>query len=129
MHPVLDIIARGYDRGRLTPAHQSMETIGSISIGHFDLKCRHLTVTCTVRHARIWSKQLLCHKTDSFKIADKTVDLHMSDKPYLSLLSTGWSVEEVNRQFLERAGLGYMAEQFYANKINGKCLMLLNEVS
>lgn len=52
----------------------------------------------------------------------------MSDEPYLSL-STGWSVEEVNQQFLERAGLGYMAEQFYANKINGKCLMLLNEVS
>ena len=53
----------------------------------------------------------------------------MFDKPYSSLLSTGWSVEEVNQQFLERAGLGYMGEQFYANKINGKCLMLLNEVS
>lgn len=48
---------------------------------------------------------------------------------FLSLLSTGWSVEEVNQQFLERAGLGYMAEQFYTNKINGKCLMLMTEVS
>lgn len=47
----------------------------------------------------------------------------------LSIMPTGWSVEEVNQQFLERAGLGYMAEQFYANKINGKCLMLLTEVS
>lgn len=53
----------------------------------------------------------------------------MSDIPHLLLLLTGWSVEEVNQQFLERAGLGYMAEQFYVNKINGKCLMLLNEVS
>lgn len=53
----------------------------------------------------------------------------MSDFPHLLLLLTGWSVEEVNQQFLERAGLGYMAEQFYVNKINGKCLMLLNEVS
>lgn len=61
-------------------------------------------------------------------MADKTVDFHMSDQPYLSL-STGWSVGEVNQQFLERAGLGYMAEMFVANKINGKCLMLLNEVS
>ena len=44
------------------------------------------------------------------------------------MLPTGWSMEEVNQQFLERAGLGYMAEQFYVNKITGKCLMLLTEV-
>ena len=37
-------------------------------------------------------------------------------------------MEEVNQQFLERAGLGYMAEQFHVNKITGKCLMLLTEV-
>lgn len=101
----------------------------TVSIGHFDLVCRNLTVTSAVRHAHTWSNQLICHKIGSFKIAGKTVDFfYMSDEPYLSL-STGWSVEEVNQQFLERAGLGYMAEQFYANKINGKCLMLLNEVS
>ena len=40
----------------------------------------------------------------------------------------GWSVQEVNQNFLERAGLGYMAEMFSVNKINGKCLMLLTEV-
>ena len=34
----------------------------------------------------------------------------------------------MNRNFLERAGLGYMAEQFSVNKITGKCLMLLTEV-
>ena len=68
------------------------------------------------------------HKIGFFKIAVKTFDFYVSDHPYLSLL-TAWSVEEVNQQFLVRAGLGYMAEQFYANKINGKCLMLLNEVS
>ncbi|CAH3034731.1 unnamed protein product [Porites lobata] len=39
----------------------------------------------------------------------------------------GWSVQEVNQNFLERAGLGYMAEMFSVNKINGKCLMLLTE--
>lgn len=39
----------------------------------------------------------------------------------------GWSVQEVVQNFLERAGLGYMAEQFTVNKINGKCLMLLTE--
>ena len=43
-------------------------------------------------------------------------------------MSTAWSVEDVNRNFLERAGLGYMAEQFSVNKITGKCLMLLTEV-
>lgn len=46
----------------------------------------------------------------------------------MSILSTAWSVEDVNRNFLERAGLGYMAEQFSVNKITGKCLMLLTEV-
>ena len=40
----------------------------------------------------------------------------------------GWSVQEVNQNFLERAELGYMAEMFSVNKINGKCLMLLTEV-
>lgn len=40
-----------------------------------------------------------------------------------------WSVQDVIQKFLERAGLGYMAEQFSVNKINGKCLMLLTEVS
>lgn len=38
-------------------------------------------------------------------------------------------MQEVNQNFLERAGLGYMAEQFSVNKINGKCLMLMTEVS
>ena len=37
-------------------------------------------------------------------------------------------MQEVNQNFLERAELGYMAEMFSVNKINGKCLMLLTEV-
>jgi len=41
----------------------------------------------------------------------------------------GWSVQEVNQNFLERVGLGYMAEQFTVNKISGKCLLLMTEVS
>ena len=33
------------------------------------------------------------------------------------------------QNFLNRAGLDYMAEQFQVNKITGKVLMLLTEVS
>ena len=43
-------------------------------------------------------------------------------------LLTEWSVQEVVQNFLERAGMGYMAEQFTFNKISGKVLMLLTEV-
>merc|ERR1711973_23886 len=39
----------------------------------------------------------------------------------------GWSVQEVIQNFLNRAGLDYMAEQFQGNKITGKILMLLTE--
>ena len=52
---------------------------------------------------------------------------HLTTK--LFCLCLEWSVQDVTQNFLERAGLGYMAEQFSVNKINGKCLMLLTEVS
>lgn len=94
------------------------------------LSPKHLTVTCDCSQACTYMVQPTLIPQDwFFKIVLCIVDLHMSDIPHLLLLLTGWSVEEVNQQFLERAGLGYMAEQFYVNKINGKCLMLLNEVS
>ena len=37
-------------------------------------------------------------------------------------------MQEVVQNFLNRAGLDYMAEQFQVNKITGKVLMLLTEV-
>ncbi|XP_048581049.1 uncharacterized protein LOC116614205 isoform X2 [Nematostella vectensis] len=38
-----------------------------------------------------------------------------------------WSCDDVVMNFLNKAGLQYLSEQFVANKINGKCLMLLQE--
>ncbi|XP_002164997.2 uncharacterized protein LOC100198390 [Hydra vulgaris] len=40
---------------------------------------------------------------------------------------SGWSVQDVCNLFVEKVGCGYLNELFIANKINGKCLMLLQE--
>ncbi|XP_031550776.1 uncharacterized protein LOC116288165 isoform X2 [Actinia tenebrosa] len=63
-------------------------------------------------------------------VSDQPKQLSGEEEYVLNLDPTtvqAWSVHEVVQNFLSRIGLDYLSEQFQANKINGKCLILMQE--